>query len=149
MIRTPAPGTRLTAVIPSADALLSDASEINVDTEVEPGTSPPARAPEGVVKFKCPKCQIELKVPLSLAGRGGKCRSCGGEFVSPVPPALKQARAQLETLAAAAATEPTSMRAAFSVQKVRCSCGMTSAILKGRVTPGGDKCPACNLPLVV
>jgi hypothetical protein len=155
-----APGKGLTAVIPSADALLSDASEINVDTE---GATAPARAPEGVVKFKCPKCEIELKVPLELAGREGKCRKCGGAFVSPVPPALKEARAQLAAAAAAAsppppaaapaptslASEPPSMRAAFSVQKVRCSCGMTSAVLKGRVTPGGETCPACGLALVV
>jgi hypothetical protein len=132
-------------VVPSGDALLSDESEINVDTDDGVPVAGAQSGVAGVVKFKCPSCGVELKVPLNLAGRTGKCRKCGGAFVSPVPAPLKQARA------AAAATpqpEPASLREAFSVKKVKCSCGMTSAILKGR-TDGEERCPACNQVLVV
>ncbi len=129
-------------VIPSAEALLSDASEINVDTD---DAIPAQAGAAGVVKFKCPGCGVELKVPLNLAGRAGKCRKCGGAFVSPVPTPLKQARA---AAAVAPPPEPASLREAFSVKKVKCVCGMTSAILKGRAD-GEERCPACNQVLVV
>jgi hypothetical protein len=63
--------------------------------------------------------------------------------VSPVPEVLKQARAKI----AAQATGQPSLRDAFSVVKVRCSCGVTSAILRGKGQPGDDRCPACDKPL--
>lgn len=159
-VRPPAPRTMPTVtesgpipMLPSAEALLSDASEINVDTEDEAAaaaTPAPAivnaqKTADAVVKFKCPGCQSELKVPLHLAGRQGKCRKCGSAFVSPVPGQLKQVR---EKVAAAPITESASLRDQFSVKKVKCSCGMTSAVLKGR-GDGSERCPACNQVLVL
>jgi hypothetical protein len=132
----------------SEDATLSDASEINVDTEEDVPAAPintAQAAAAGVVKFKCPSCKVELKVPLHLAGRQGKCRKCGGAFVSPVPGQLKQVRA---AVAKGPAVEAASLRDAFSVKKVRCPCGVTSAVLKGR-GEGEERCPACNQVLVV
>jgi hypothetical protein len=134
--------------IPSDEALLSDASEINVDADEDVPTAPlvtAQAAADAVIKFKCPKCSVELKIPLHLAGRQGKCRKCGGAFVSPVPPQLKQVRA---AAAAAPAAEAATLREAFSVKKVKCSCGMTSAILRGRGN-AEERCPACNQVLVL
>ncbi len=136
------------ARIGSEDATISTASEINVDTDDEVPAAPintAQAAAAGVVKFKCPTCKVELKVPLQLAGRQGKCRKCGGQFVSPVPGQLKQVRA---AVAKVPATEAASLRDAFSVKKVRCACGVTSAVLKGR-GEGEERCPACNQVLVV
>jgi hypothetical protein len=132
------------AVVASSDATLSEAavSDTNVDTEDEetPKGTPGMR--QGVVKFKCPTCKIELKVPLNLAGKQGKCRKCGASFVSPVPQALREARARLATQAGS------SLKNAFSVQKVKCTCGVTSAILKGR-GDGEERCPACGQALAL
>lgn len=127
------------AVVPSADATISEEGEANVDTEDDEGgqkSGPGLR--KGVVKFKCPQCKIELKVPLHLAGGRGKCRKCGASFVSPVPPALKQARARLAAQAGGG----------FSVKKVKCTCGVTSAIVKGRGA-ADERCPACGAALVL
>lgn len=156
-LRPPAPRTMPTVQesgaipiphIPSDEALLSDASEINVDADEEVPTAPLVSAQanaDAVIKFKCPKCQVELKVPLHLAGRQGKCRKCQGAFVSPIPGQLKQVRA---AVAAQPITESASLRDAFSVKKIRCVCGMTSAVLKGRAE-GEERCPACNQVLVL
>lgn len=154
-LRPPAPRTMPSVMesgpvpqVASDEAFLSDASEINIETDEEIAPAPVVTAQaaaDGVVKFKCPKCQVELKVPLHLAGRQGKCRKCGGGFVSPVPAQLKQVRA---AVAATPSVEPSSLRDAFSVKKVRCSCGVTSAVLKGRAD-GEERCPACNQVLVV
>jgi hypothetical protein len=153
-MRPPAPRVMPTVLdsgpvdrVASDEALLSDASEINVDTdeEVPAGAAAAAQAAAGgVVKFKCPKCQVELKVPLHLAGQKGKCRKCGGAFVSPVPAQLKKVRAAVEPT-----DESGSLRDAFSVKKVKCSCGVTSAVLKGRAAEGEERCPACNQVLVL
>ncbi|MEZ0227628.1 MAG: hypothetical protein ACAI25_03330 [Planctomycetota bacterium] len=157
-VRPPAPRTMPTAsesgaipipVVASEEALLSDASEINVDADEDVPTVPVVAAQasaDAVIKFKCPKCAVELKIPLSLAGRQGKCRKCGGAFVSPIPGQLKQVRA---AVAAAPQTQqtPATLRDAFSVKKVKCECGMTSAVLKGREA-GTEKCPACDKVLV-
>ncbi len=138
-------------VVAAHEATLSEAavSDTNVDADEDDDAAPAHAAPTGgrtgVVKFKCPKCQVELKVPLHLAGNRGKCRKCGGSFVSPVPDALKKARVR----AAVQAGAPPSLKEAFSVVKVRCECGMTSAVLKGRSNEGSEKCPACERALVI
>ncbi|HZU99840.1 MAG TPA: hypothetical protein VFF73_24215 [Planctomycetota bacterium] len=153
-MRPPAPRVMPTVLdsgpverVASDEALLSDASEINVDADEDIPTGAAAAAQAaagGVVKFKCPKCQVELKVPLHLAGQKGKCRKCGGAFVSPVPAQLKKVRAAVEPT-----DESGSLRDAFSVKKVKCSCGVTSAVLKGRAAEGEERCPACNQVLVL
>ncbi len=156
--RPPAPRTMPTAtesgaipIVGSDEALLSDASEINVDDASEvPIPAIPLEtaqaAADAVIKFKCPKCTVELKIPLNLAGRQGKCRKCGGAFVAPVPGQLKEVRAAVAATPPAQQT-PATLREAFSVKKVKCSCGMTSAVLKGR--EGTEKCPACDKVLVL
>jgi hypothetical protein len=130
-------------VVAASDGTLSEATSNEEMAETEEDEGPPKQGlKQGAVKFKCPKCKVELKVPLHLAGKQGKCRKCGGTFVSPVPEVLKQARAKL-----VAAAEKPSLRDAFSVVKVRCSCGVTSAILRGKGQAGDDRCPACDKPL--
>lgn len=148
MIKAPAPAAKgeakkaaaKPAVVASSDATLSEATSEDGNVETEGAEAGAKGLKQGTVKFKCPKCKVELKVPLHLAGQQGKCRKCGGTFVSPVPDVLKQARAKI-----AASQGKPSLRDAFSVVKVRCSCGMTSAILRG--AGKDDRCPACDKPL--
>lgn len=105
--------------------------------------SPTGSRKTPVMRFKCPHCKRTLTVPLKLAGETGKCGGCQQRFTAPVPEQVKAMRAKL------AAQKPESLRDAFSVVKVRCHCGMTSAIPRGRVAEGKAKCPACDRLLKV
>ena len=103
----------------------------------------PAAPKQPLMRFRCPKCEKTLQIPLRLAGQSGKCAGCGGSFTAPIPEALKQARAKAAAVARANAPAP-SLRDAFSVIKVRCDCGMTSSVPRARAETGDERCPACN-----
>jgi hypothetical protein len=110
------------------------------ETEEAAAAKKPATGKSASMRFKCPKCSKTLTVPLSLAGKTGKCAGCNNSFTAPVPELLKQARAK----AAARNAAPPSLRDAFSIVKVRCVCGMTSSVPKARAQSGTEKCPACD-----
>src|SRR5438309_7718385 len=75
------------------------------------------------IRFRCPRCKRTLRVALALAGRPGKCAACGAGFTAPAAPAR-------------------SLREAFSVDKVRCGCGLTTSR-----RAGSPACPACGQAL--
>jgi S1-C subfamily serine protease/HEAT repeat protein len=57
------------------------------------------------ISFSCPSCAKTFEVPLSLAGKKGRCRKCGNEIVIP---ALEEAGppGSLETIPVAAISAP-------------------------------------------
>lgn len=129
-------------------AVSGELTESQVDEPSAPAAPAPRPAPAAggarkapVMRFKCPHCKRTLTVPLKLAGESGRCAGCQQRFTAPIPEQVKQLRAQIE------AKRPTSLRDTFSVVKVRCSCGMTSAVPRGRAADA--KCPACDRLLQV
>jgi hypothetical protein len=129
-------------------AISGDTTDNGADGDGAPVAKPaPERAKtepgrkSAVMRFKCPHCERTLTVPLQLAGQTGKCGGCRERFTAPVPEVVRQLRAK-----AARQSEP-SLRDAFSILKVKCSCGVTSAFPRSRVATGDARCPACDRSL--
>ena len=49
----------------------------------EPTLPPTAHALDDKIRVTCPECKKSLNVPMSAAGRRGKCPACGTSFVVP------------------------------------------------------------------
>jgi hypothetical protein len=130
-------------------AVSGEVTESQIADDEESGgpakTAPAAGRKAPVMRFKCPHCSRTLTVAVRLAGQVGKCAGCNQRFTAPVPEAVKQLRAKL-----ARDNKPeTSLRDAFSIVKLKCTCGMTSAHPKSKIDGGEAECPACDRNLSV
>jgi hypothetical protein len=133
----PAQSTPDTFGVASSD--LSGSRDLAISDAVPGEKRDPAKAkPKPSMRFRCPTCKKTLTVPLSLAGQTGKCGACGSRFQAPVPEQIR------ERMRAAATAPAPSLRDAFSIVKVRCSCGMTSSVPRARAVSGDERCPACE-----
>lgn len=74
-----------TSYLPELDAMTIQAELIAAEQACRRAESC-VDAVAGPRRIHCPVCRIRLRVPDGAAGRAGRCRRCGAEFVIPPEP---------------------------------------------------------------